>query len=161
MAKNSGWGKFFVGATIGAGIALLFAPQEGSKTRKQLKAKFDELSKKVKEIDPVEVKQNIENKIAEIKADLQDLDREEVLEYAKIKATNIAKKMDELVKIGIKKGTPVVKKTVNDLRLKTIDVLEETIVKLEKDEDKKAPVKKTAAKKTTKKKTVKKASAKK
>ena len=131
MGKK-GFGKFLTGMALGAGIALLFAPQEGSKTRKQLKIKLDEFAKKVKAIDPGEVKDNIEKKIAEIKEDLKDLDKEKVLEFAKVKANQIAKKSDELVKLAVKKGTPVVKKAANDLRIKTIAVLEETIKKLEK-----------------------------
>ena len=131
MGKRKGMGKFIAGAAIGAGVALLFAPQEGSKTRKQLKIKLDEFGKKIKDINPGEVKDNIEKKIAEIKADLQDLDKEKVLEYAKLKANNIVKKTDELVKLAVKKGTPVVKKTANELRLKAIDVLEETAHRLE------------------------------
>ena len=43
MSKKSGMGKFILGAGIGAGLALLFAPQEGSKTRKELKDKLAEL----------------------------------------------------------------------------------------------------------------------
>ena len=130
MGKK-GKGKFLVGAAVGAGIALLFAPQEGSKTRKQLKIKLDEFAKKVKAIKPGELKENIENKIAEIKADLKDLDKEQVMEYAKLKANNIRKKCDEVVKLAIKKGTPIVKKTAEELRVKTIAVLEETVTKLE------------------------------
>lgn len=149
MGKRKGMGKFLTGAAIGAGIALLFAPQEGSKTRKQLKIKIDEFAKKVKAIDAGEVKESIEKKIAEIRADLKDLDKEKVLEYAKLKANQIAKKSDELVKLAVKKGTPVVKKTANELRLKTIDVLEETITKLEKADPAKTKTK--SSKKTTKK----------
>ena len=48
--KKSGNGKFFLGALVGAGVALLLAPQSGSETRKQLKAKLSELLNKVKEI---------------------------------------------------------------------------------------------------------------
>ena len=145
MGKKGGFGKFLIGATIGAGIALLFAPQEGSKTRKQLKMKLDELGKKIKTIDASEVKENIEAKIAEIKTDLQELDKEKVLEYAKLKANNIRKKSDELVKLAVKKGTPVVKKTANELRLKTIEVLEETVDKLEKADPEKKKTKKAKA----------------
>ena len=49
--KKCGKGKFFLGALVGAGAALLLAPQSGSETRKQLKLKLSELLNKVKEID--------------------------------------------------------------------------------------------------------------
>ena len=42
MSKK-GFGKFVLGGAIGAGLALMFAPQEGSKTRKELKAKLESL----------------------------------------------------------------------------------------------------------------------
>ena len=47
--KSSGLGKFLLGGAIGAGLALLFAPQKGSETRRQLKEKCDELFEKLKE----------------------------------------------------------------------------------------------------------------
>ena len=30
MSKKSGFGKFFAGAALGAGLGLLFAPKKGS-----------------------------------------------------------------------------------------------------------------------------------
>ena len=74
--KKSSFGKFVLGATIGAGIGLLFAPKTGKETRAELKAKFDELVKKTKEIEVDEVKENILNKIEEIQEELKDLDKE-------------------------------------------------------------------------------------
>ena len=50
MSKKKGFGKFLLGAGIGAGLGLLFAPKKGSETRADLKAKLDEFTKKVKEI---------------------------------------------------------------------------------------------------------------
>ena len=38
--KKSGLGKFLVGAGIGAGLGILFAPKSGSETRKELKQKI-------------------------------------------------------------------------------------------------------------------------
>lgn len=155
MGKNgSGIGKFIAGAAIGAGLALLFAPQDGKTTRKQLKEKFAELAEKVKNIDPEDVKDKIQNKIEEIKNDLADLDGEKVLAIAKDKATKIAKKCDELYTLAKKKATPVIQKAVEDVRISTIKVLNSTVAKLEAaaPEVKKTTAKKTPAKKTTKKK---------
>ena len=64
--KKSGVGKFLLGAAVGAGLGILFAPQKGSDTRKMLKEKMDELIKKAKNIDVEEVKDNIQLKISEI-----------------------------------------------------------------------------------------------
>lgn len=48
--KCNGAGSFLtgviLGALVGAGVALLYAPQTGEETRKQLKVKADEAKKK-------------------------------------------------------------------------------------------------------------------
>ena len=123
--KSHGLGKFLAGAAVGVGLGVLFAPKSGKETRKELKEKFEEMVKKVKEIDLEEVRESFLNKIDEIKKDLADLDKEKVLEIAKEKAT------------------PVIQKAVDDLRVKTIAVLKDTVNKLE---DAKEP--KKAAKKS-------------
>ena len=51
MSKKSGWGKFFLGAAIGAGLGILFAPKAGSETRKELAEKMKELYNKAKEMN--------------------------------------------------------------------------------------------------------------
>ena len=68
--KSSGLGKFLAGAAIGVGLGVLFAPKAGSETRKELKEKFDELVKKVKELDVQEVKESFLKKIEELNAEL-------------------------------------------------------------------------------------------
>ena len=89
MTKKKGFGKFAVGALVGAGLGVLFARKKGSETRKELKEKFADLVSKAKDLDVEEVKVNIENKIEEIKAELEDLDKEKVLKIAKKKAKQI------------------------------------------------------------------------
>lgn len=136
MAKK-GLGKFICGAAIGAGLGVLFAPKKGEETRKELKAKMDELLQKAKEIDLEDLKDDIECRIEELKNELADLDKEKALKIAKKKGAEIMKKADDLVKLAVKKGTPIVEKAAEDVRIKTIDVLESTIKKLEKETDKK------------------------
>ena len=65
MSKK-GTGKLILGAGLGAGLALLFAPKKGSELREDLKCKINELVNKAKEVDTEEVKENLENKIDEI-----------------------------------------------------------------------------------------------
>ncbi len=143
MARDgSGLGKFIAGAAIGVGLGVLFAPKSGEETRKELKEKFEELVQKVKEIDMNDVRDSFLKKIDEIKAQLADLDREKVLEIAKDKAEAIKIKLDELVTAAKEKATPVIQKSVSDLRDKTIEVLKNTTKKLEaaKKEDKVAKI---------------------
>ena len=78
MSKKSGLGKFLLGAGIGLGLGILFAPKSGKETRADLKKKMDNLIEKAKNIDVEEVKATIEAKVTEIKEDLKNLDKETV-----------------------------------------------------------------------------------
>lgn len=133
---GKGFGKFLAGAAIGAGLGILFAPKKGSETREELRIKLEELMEKVRNIDLEDVKDQIEKKIAEIKAELADLDKEKVIKIAKKKSREILKKADELVKLAVEKGTPVVEKIAKEAKDKTVEVLEDIIFKLEKENSK-------------------------
>lgn len=131
MSKKSGMGKFVAGAAIGAGLGVLFAPKKGSETRRELKAKIDELVASIKDIDMGEVKAEFEDKIDEIQRELKDLDKEKVMKIAKKKASDLKKKAEDLVDLAIEKGTPVLRDAAEEVRLKTIDVTKEVLKKLE------------------------------
>lgn len=135
MGKK-GTGKFIVGAAIGAGLGVLFAPKAGSETRKELKIKIDELLAKLKEVDIEEVKENIEAKIFEIKNELDELDKETVLKIAKSKAKDLKDKATELVNYAVEKGTPVLQSAAEGLKEKTLEVTKEIVAKLENKEEK-------------------------
>lgn len=132
--RSGGLGKFVLGAALGAGLGILFAPKKGSETREDLKKKINELLAKVKEIDAEDVKEAIENKIAEIKYELEDLDKEKALKIAKQKAADIKKKSEELVNLAVEKGTPVLQKAADEVREKAIVVVKEVLKRLEKEE---------------------------
>ena len=134
--KKKGLGKLFAGLAIGAGLGVLFAPKKGSETRTELKQKMDELLSKAKEIDANEVKENIEVKIEEIKAELKDLDKEKALKIAKKQAKNIQEKAEDLVSYAVEKGTPILEKTAEAVREKAIAVTKEVLNKLEREETK-------------------------
>ena len=136
MGKKRGFGKFVLGAAIGGALGILFAPKKGSETRQELKQKIDELMNKAKEIDVCEVKDNILDKIDEIKEELTDLDKEKVLKIAKEKGKQLKIKAEEIYNFALEKGTPVVQKAADEVRNKTIEVVEEVLKRL-KEENKK------------------------
>ena len=132
MSKR-GWGKFIVGAGIGAGLGVLFAPKSGSETRKELKEKVDVLISKAKELDMDDVKESIEAKIKELKKEIKDLDKEKVLKIAKEKGEVVKEKASELVDLAKEKGTPVLKDAANEVREKALVVAKEVVARLEKE----------------------------
>ena len=136
MSKKNGIGKLLIGAGIGAGLGMLFAPKKGSDLRKDLKKKMDELIEKAKNIDAEEVKENIETKIAQIKEELADLDKEKVLKIAKKKARQIQDMAEELVDYAVEKGTPILENTADSVRQKAIEVTKDVLNRLEKEENK-------------------------
>ncbi|MGM9881459.1 MAG: YtxH domain-containing protein [Bacilli bacterium] len=130
MSKK-GFGKFALGAGLGAGLALLFAPKKGSDLRKDIKKKFDEFMHDVDKMTVEDVKKEFTTKVDEIKKGLEELDKEKVLKVAKKKSEELQKKAEELVKLAKDKGTSVLEGIAEDLRQKTISVAKEVVTKLE------------------------------
>ena len=122
MSKK-GFGKLLAGLGLGVGIGLLFAPEKGVDTRKKLKKKLNEMYESIKNIDAEDIKETIENQINDIKNELEDLDKEKVLKIAKQKGKAIVKKCEELYDLAVEKGTPVLEKAADDIRLTAINVL--------------------------------------
>lgn len=129
--KKAGIGGLIAGALAGIGIGLLVAPKTGEEMRKDLSKKFDDVCKKLKEVDYGEVKNDIEAKIGEISAELKDLDKEKALDIAKEKAEVIKKKTEELAKLAKEKATPVVNSSIEELRKSAIKASKEITKKLE------------------------------
>lgn len=134
--KKNGTGKFFLGALLGAGLGLLFAPKKGSETREELKLKLNDLVSKVKEIRVDEVTELIEEKIDELKKELEDLDKEKILKIAKEKAVLVKEKAQELVNLAVDKGTPILRDAAMEVKTKAIKVAKETIERLEESDKK-------------------------
>lgn len=144
--KKSGLGKFLLGAGIGVGLGILFAPKSGKETRKELKEKMDDLLEKAREIKVEDVKATIENKVNEIKEDLKNLDKETVVSAVKAGAAKIKRKANELVEYAVEKGTPVIEAAAREVKNSTIKTLESITAKLKEEEPKKIEPKKAKTK---------------
>ena len=94
MAKKS-VGNLVLGIAIGASLGILFAPKKGSQTRRELKEKMLDLVSRAKELSISDISKMIEERIAEIRRDLNDLDKENVLKIAKKKSEDIKRKCQE------------------------------------------------------------------
>lgn len=124
-------GKFLLGALVGAAIGVLFAPAKGSETRRALKSKLDDLLAKTQEIDLSDLKEEFDDKVEEIRASLEDLDKEKVVKFAKKKADELKGKAQELLELAKAKGTPILQDAAKDVLEKVVEVSQEALKKLE------------------------------
>lgn len=136
VSKKNGVGKFIVGAGLGAGLALLFAPKKGSELREDLKKKLDELLNKAKDVDLEEVSVEFTKKIEDLKAELKELDKEKVLKVAREKGEVLRDKAEELLTLAKEKGTPVLENMAKDVKKSTANVIKEVLKKLETEDEK-------------------------
>ncbi len=103
MSKNDAFGAFltgfFVGGLIGAGVALVMAPQSGEETREQIRQKGIELGKQVSETAE-EARKKAEKALEEAKAKLEEATKE--LEKRAKDLQEQSKELLEEKKISIK-----------------------------------------------------------
>lgn len=130
MGKRS-VSNLLLGVAIGASLGLLFAPKKGKEIRIELKEKMLDLVSRAKELSISDISVMVEDKITEIRQDLNELDKEKVLSIAKEKSEEIKDKCQDLVDLAIEKGTPVLKNAAVEVRDKAVDVMKEMITKLE------------------------------
>lgn len=106
MARGTGKTvmALFVGAIIGAGVGILFAPSEGKKTRKKLKDSFDDATDKLRH-KLEDFNQDFKNKKEKFKGTLEE-NVETLLSRSSYKAEEIIgileKKLDQLKKANTK-----------------------------------------------------------
>lgn len=131
---SKGFGKFILGAGVGLGLGLLFAPKKGEELRKDLRKKINDLIDAAQAIDYEELKDNIVKKAQEIEKELKDLDGEKVLKIAKAKAKDLERKAKELVDMAKETAKPALEEMAQDVREKTIKTLKNITKKLEEAE---------------------------
>ena len=136
--------NFLLGAGLGLGLGLLFAPKSGKETREDLVKKINELCEKAKDIDVEEVKSAIIVKAKELENTIKDLDKETAKQMIVDKSKQIGIKAQELVDLAREKGTPIVEKTAKELKAKTVKVLKDTAEKLDEKDGKKTKTKKVS-----------------
>ena len=138
--------NFLLGAGLGLGLGILFAPKSGKETRQDLSKMINDLYEKAKEIDVEEVKNAIIVKTKELETMIKDLDKETAKQLIIDKSNDVKIKAQELVDLAIEKGTPIVEKTAKEVKSKTAELLKNTADKLEEEK----PEKTTTTKKNKK-----------
>ena len=101
------------------------------KWKKQLKKKAEELTKKVKEVNLEELKDELIDDFNNLKEELKDMDLDKAKIIAKDKGEDLMAKASELMDMAKEKGTPVVEKAAKDIKKKVAEVLKELSVKLD------------------------------
>ena len=132
MSKNNGFKKFALGALVGVGLGVLFAPKKGSETRKELKDKLNDLVIKVRNLNKEDIKVAVENKVKDIQSAVNELDSETVLASAKKKAKKLQSMVGELGSYVASKSTPAIDKTIDAIQVSTDKVVDSVLKKLEK-----------------------------
>ncbi len=130
--RSGGLFKFVAGIGLGVGAGMLLAPKKGEELRKDLSKKLNELLDKAKEIDIKEVSEDFKNKIADLKVEIENLDKEKALAIAKTKGEELKEKANELLALAKEKGTPVVEKAAAEVRERAIQVTKDVLKRLEK-----------------------------
>lgn len=129
--KSGGLFKFVAGIGLGVGAGMLFAPKKGEELRKDLTKKLNKLLEKAKEIDVKEVSEDFKTKIADLKVEIENLDKEKALAIAKKKGEELKEKANDLLVLAKEKGTPVVEKAATEVREKAIQVTKDVLKRLE------------------------------
>lgn len=148
--------NFVTGALIGVGLGILFAPREGSETRKKLKESFEELSDTVKNIDIDDTKEQILKKIENIKKQISSIKLEDAKKILTEKKELIEEKCDNIIYDVEASTIPAVIETTKKVKNKSDKILDDVIEELETKTPTSKTKKTTTKKKTTKKPTTKK-----
>jgi gas vesicle protein len=99
--RGSGLGWFVLGATLGAGLALLFAPASGEETRRRLRREAGKLKERAEDvIDDLSyeydrVREDVEEKVDEVKEKVTGAARS-LVDEARSRKSSVSAARDEL-----------------------------------------------------------------
>lgn len=124
---------FLTGAIIGTFLGFLLAPQQGSKTREELKKNSKALLEMIKDIDLEKTKENISQKFEELKKDLTTLNKEEAKEILEEKKEFVESKCNEIIEDN--ENFSVVEKAAEKLKEKTNKVVDDVIEEINSSEE--------------------------
>ena len=111
---------FILGAALGVGAGLLFAPYRGVTMRKKVASKLNAVTDYVKNMNSETLRSDCLGILNNIKGYLEELDSAKL----KKEVNKLAGKVKEV-------SEPVVAKAIEDLRCNTVVLLKKTVEKLE------------------------------
>ena len=123
--------NFLLGVSCGVGIGLLIAPSKGEVTRKKVKAKIDDITVYLKNMDSDTLRSDCLVKLNNIKNYLEELDNAKIKDDVSVVSKKIKKEIKELKDKTVKAASPYLDKAIEDLRSNTLVLLNKVLVKLE------------------------------
>ncbi len=122
---------FILGAALGVGAGLLFAPYRGVTMRKKVSAKLNELGDYVKNMNSESLKNDCLGILNNIKTYLEELDSAKLKSDAITIGNKLKKEVNKLANSFKEVSEPVVNKAIEDLKSNTVVLLKKTVEKLE------------------------------
>lgn len=128
--KKSKIGALIAGIGIGAAAGMLLAPKSGEETRKDIKDKAKKATKKVKDIDLNQLKDDLVKEFDKFKNEIKDMDKEKAMKLAKDKGTKLLNSCENLINEAKEKSSPMIEKTAKDIKKKLSEILADASEKL-------------------------------
>lgn len=128
--KKSKIGALIAGIGIGAAAGMLLAPKSGEETRKDIKDKAKKATKKVKDIDLNQLKDDLVKEFDKFKNEIKDMDKEKAMKLAKDKGTILLNSCENLINEAKEKSSPMIEKTAKDIKKKLSEILADASEKL-------------------------------
>lgn len=128
--KKSKIGALIAGIGIGAAAGMLLAPKSGEETRNDIKDKAKKATKKVKDIDLNQLKDDLVKEFDKFKNEIKDMDKEKAMKLAKDKGTKLLNSCENLINEAKEKSSPMIEKTAKDIKKKLSEILADASEKL-------------------------------